>query len=131
MRDLVGRIIIPFSSGETTKHPDKSIMGSRPSHDQKTNELFPVLHAVMDLGTQARPKRDSSQSIIAWPLHHRPLPDCPGCLPLAGSSNDFCTGTNPHRYALVQFPEPHGLRLSVIIQRLTHNTCISSGCGDG
>ena len=28
----------------------------------------------------------------------QPLPDCTGYMPrLAGSSNDFCTGTDPHR----------------------------------
>jgi hypothetical protein len=39
MRDLVGKIIRPFSPGETTKHPDKSIMDNRHFHDQKTMDV--------------------------------------------------------------------------------------------
>jgi hypothetical protein len=56
-----------------------------------------VLQPVRGLGTPPRPKRDSSRTILAWPLRRRPLPDDAGCLPLLAesSSKDFRTGTAP------------------------------------
>ena len=41
-----------------------------------------VLQQVRELGTPSRPKRDPSQTILAWPLRYRPLLDDTGCIPL-------------------------------------------------
>lgn len=61
------------------------------------------------LGPSRRPNRDTSRTILTWPLHRRSLPSDPGCVPppalkrnhapphcpWKGSSEDFRTGSDP------------------------------------
>ena len=94
---FVGQYTTPFSSGETTNHPRcPSVMTAFP---RKKGIIVPRRFTRNErLAHNRRLNRDSSRSIVTWPLHHGPLPDHPGCIPRkAGSSNDFCTGTDPHR----------------------------------
>ena len=59
----------------------------------------PMLQRERVLGTTARPDRDPSRSIPAWPLRRRLLPPDAGCVALLAedSSKEFWTGTDPPR----------------------------------
>jgi hypothetical protein len=99
--DLVGQVFTPFSPGDSPQAPCMSSMESRPPHRGKLvhGDPTPAFQTREDPDAHARPNRDASRSITAWPLRRRPSRDDPGCVPLPreGSSGDFCTGTNPHR----------------------------------
>ena len=83
-------------SGETTNHP---LCNRQVIAFLVDPELFPLValpqHSV--LGAHSWPNRDSPRSIIAWPLRYEPFGVALAAYLIMSSSNDFCTGTNPHR----------------------------------
>ena len=77
--------------------PPWSFSGNRLTRERGC-VYIPALHQRSEVGAPWRPKRGTSRSIAAWPLRYGPLPSRTGFVARdAGSSSDFCTGTDPHR----------------------------------
>jgi hypothetical protein len=103
---FTGQCCQPLCAGDATSH----LMGpSAVTESRRLRESLPGLQQVPELGPPIRPKRDTSRTILTWPLRRPLLPSDPGCVPSPtlwrgrspphcpwrGSSEDFRTGSDP------------------------------------
>jgi hypothetical protein len=74
---LTGLHSWPFSTGDTTNHPDGLLLVTvYPTAGVIT--LDPMLRHNEEVGTLSRPYRDASRGIADWPLRYSPLLGCTG-----------------------------------------------------
>ncbi len=77
---FIGQCCQPLCSGDPARHLDGPTVVPEYRQSGELDRL-PGLQQAPELGPPSRPKRDTSQTIFAWPLHRHRLPGDPGCIP--------------------------------------------------
>ena len=93
-RIFIGQCCQPFCPGDPTNHLDGPRVVTKSRHVKERIRL-PGLCQATELHPPSQPKRDTSRTILTWPLRHRLLPSGAGCIPFSGSSEDFRTSLDP------------------------------------